>query len=111
MRNRNETAEQERPHPRRRRGTLYPLLRYGWPPAMRIVLLIILTLISSGGTAAGEQTPASSAKPNPRPKPPITQRPFGSTVHAFRSPGNRRERVEGPVKFERHCPGSPGPDK
>jgi potassium-dependent mechanosensitive channel len=68
MRNRNETAEQERPHPRRRRGTLYPLLRYGWPPAMRIVLLIILTLISSGGTAAGEQTPASSAKPNPTPK-------------------------------------------
>jgi potassium efflux system protein len=68
MRNRNEITEQERPHSRRSRGARYPLFCYRWPLATRIVLLIILALISSGGTAPGEQAPASPAKPNPTPK-------------------------------------------
>jgi hypothetical protein len=36
---------------------------------MRIVLLIILALVSSGGTAPGEQASASLAKPNRAPTP------------------------------------------
>ena len=36
---------------------------------IRIVLFIILVLVSSGGTAPGQQASASPAKPNPAPTP------------------------------------------
>ena len=38
-------------------------------PVIRIVLLIILALVSSGGTAPGQQASASPAKPTPAPTP------------------------------------------
>jgi hypothetical protein len=38
-------------------------------PVIRIVLLIILALVSSGGTASGQQAAASPAKPTPSPTP------------------------------------------
>ena len=38
-------------------------------PAIRIVLLIILALVSSGGTAPGQQASGSPAKPTPAPTP------------------------------------------
>jgi hypothetical protein len=38
-------------------------------PLIRIVLLIILALVSSGGTAPGQQASGSPAKPNPAPTP------------------------------------------
>jgi hypothetical protein len=38
-------------------------------PVTRIVLLIILALVSSGGTAPGQQAAGSPAKPNPAPTP------------------------------------------
>src|SRR5580700_8742718 len=38
-------------------------------PITRIVLLVILALISSGGTAPGQQASASPAKPTPAPTP------------------------------------------
>ena len=45
-----------------------PLLR-SVHPVIRIVLLIILALVSSGGTAPGQQASGSPAKPNPAPTP------------------------------------------
>ena len=55
-----------------------PILLY--KPVMhrvsRLVLLLILALVSSGGTAPGEQASASPAKPNPAPTPiPLTTVP------------------------------------
>ncbi len=55
-----------------------PILLY--KPVMhrvsRLVLLLILALVSSGGTAAGEKASASPAKPNPAPTPiPLTTVP------------------------------------
>jgi potassium efflux system protein len=45
--------------------------------AIRIVLLIILALVASGGKAPGEQTSGSPAKPNPAPTPiPLTKVPL-----------------------------------
>jgi hypothetical protein len=38
-------------------------------PVIRIVLLIVLALVSNGGTALGEQASGSPAKPNPAPTP------------------------------------------
>jgi potassium-dependent mechanosensitive channel len=38
-------------------------------PVIRIVLLVILALVSSGGTAPGQQASGSPAKPNPAPTP------------------------------------------
>ncbi|MGA8656231.1 MAG: mechanosensitive ion channel domain-containing protein [Chthoniobacterales bacterium] len=46
-------------------------------PGFRIVLLIILALVSSGGTAPGQQASASPAKPNPAPTAiPLAEVPF-----------------------------------
>src|SRR5208283_6162227 len=47
---------------------LIPLLRF-IHPAIRIILLIILVLVSSGGTAPGQQASATLAKPTPAPTP------------------------------------------
>src|SRR6516164_7405384 len=46
-------------------------------PVIRIVLLVILVLISSGNTAPGQQASASAPKPNPAPTPiPLAEVPF-----------------------------------
>ena len=46
-------------------------------PLIRIVLLIILALVFSGGTAPGQQASKSPAKPNPAPTPiPLTKVPL-----------------------------------
>ena len=50
------------------RCPLIPLLRF-IHPAIRIILLIILVLVSSGGTAPGQQASATLAKPTPAPTP------------------------------------------
>ena len=40
-----------------------------WHPVIRILVFISLGLVSSGGTAPGQQAPASLATPNPAPTP------------------------------------------
>ena len=83
-----------------------------WHPVIRIVLLIILVLVSSGGTATSQHSFWLTGETDSGAHTHSTsQSTFGIAVRACLSPRDRRERVEGSVKRGWNRPHSLGPDE